>query len=547
MPAPRPSEQAGILRSALLCVAALLISNAAIAAGNGQLAEAGRRIYVDGILPDGSQLTAIRFEGASAIAGAGAACVNCHRRSGYGSSEGRILVPPVAGAVLFAPGAFAPASASGAKRGTHPIVSAVERFRSRSAYDERKLMRALRSGIDPDGVPLRPPMARYRLDTYAIKALAAYLRQLSDGPVPGVSDGTLHLGTVITPDVPAAQREAILEVLRAYAATRKSWDMRWQFHVWQLTGAPQVWATQLEEFYRQQPVFALLSGAGKAEWQPVQRFCERHAVACVLPSVEVAPDSDRDYYSLYFSSGLALEAKLLAHQLTTEAVPPRRLLQVVADDSGERAATALRLALDRAGSSIDVQQVTPEEYAVMTTIPARDAVVWWLRPQQIAKLVAAAPVTVPSGPLYLSALLASPEELSIPDGWKRSLRYVSFFDPLAVRRSQVSLVPWLVRHGIAETDLRLRGDAYAACNFFNSAISEVQLQTVHGINGLLTRERLLEAFEAGRTVYRDDGAPYYWQMSLGPGQRFLVKGGMLYGNIEGDAAEWTPATARIVP
>ncbi len=112
-------------------------------------------------------------------------------------------------------------------------------------------MRALRDGVDPDGAPLQPPMARYRLDARAIAALSAYLRQLSSETVPGIAGETLHLGTVITPDVPPPQREALLEVLRAYTATRNSPGMRWQLHVWQLNGAPQEWEAQLEEFYRQ--------------------------------------------------------------------------------------------------------------------------------------------------------------------------------------------------------------------------------------------------------------------------------------------------------
>lgn len=545
MLAPRPRERARILRNALFGVAAaLLLPSAALAAADtSRLAELGRRIYVDGVLPDGGRLTAIRFAGASAVSGAEAACIHCHRPSGYGAIEGRILVPPVAGAVLFAPGVFASA---GSKGHAHSAVSAVERFRGRSAYDERKLRRALRDGVDPDGAPLSPPMARYDLDAKSVKALSAYLRQLSSETVPGIAGETLHLGTVITPDVPPPQREALLEVLRAYTATRNSPGMRWQLHVWQLTGAPQEWEAQLEEVYRQQPVFALLSGTGKVEWQPVHRFCERRAVACVLPSVEMAPDSDRDYYSLYFSSGLALEARLLVHHLTSEPAPPQRLIQVVADDAGERAAGAVQLALDQAGSPVKVQQVSPAEYSVMAPLAAQDAVVWWLRPGQIATLTAAAH-EVPAGPLYLSALLAPSEELAVPEGWKRSLRYVSFFDALGARRSQASLVPWLERHGFAETELRLRGDAYAACNFFNSAISTVQLQTASGIRGPLTRERLLEVLESSMTVFRDDGAPYYWQMSLGPGQRVLVKGGALYSYNSADTEEWAPATARIVP
>jgi hypothetical protein len=547
----RSGGRADILPGALLGIAAVLAitatANPAVAEGFGRLAELGRRIYIDGILPDGTPLKATRFEGDSVITGAEAACANCHRRSGYGSIEGKILVPPVAGAALFAPGAFAPAASAGRGNALPAPAALVERFRRRSAYNEQNLRRVLHEGLDPDGKPLQPLMGRYDLDAYAVKALAAYLRQLSDESVPGITSGIMHLGTVISPDVPLPQREALVEVLRTYAATRESWGMRWQVHVWQLTGEPREWEAQLEEHYRQQPVFALLSGAGTFEWSPVHRFCERHAVPCMLPSVEIAPDPDQDYYSIYFSTGLVLEAQLLAHYLAADSRPPRRIVQVVADDSGARAASALREALGRAGSTIAAEQVTPGKYAALAPLAAEDAVVWWLRPTQLAELTAKVPDSVPPASLFVSAVLAPPEELVMPDGWKQSVRMVSFFDTLASQRVQATLIPWLARHGIAETDLRLRGDAYAACSFLNAAITSVQKQQANGIYGPLTRERLLEALESGMTVFRDDGAPYYWRLSLGPGQRLPVKGGLLLRYAGSNTRDLVPLTARIVP
>ena len=41
-----------------------MFNAAPVAAADAErLAELGRRVYIDGILPDGTQLTAIRFEG----------------------------------------------------------------------------------------------------------------------------------------------------------------------------------------------------------------------------------------------------------------------------------------------------------------------------------------------------------------------------------------------------------------------------------------------------------------------------------------------------
>ena len=64
------------------------------------LVEQGRRIYLEGRLPDGSPVRGI--EGSSIeVSGAMAACVRCHQRSGLGSREGEQPIPPITGPVLF--------------------------------------------------------------------------------------------------------------------------------------------------------------------------------------------------------------------------------------------------------------------------------------------------------------------------------------------------------------------------------------------------------------------------------------------------------------
>jgi hypothetical protein len=50
-------------------------------------AATGERIYRSGILADGRPLIGTRNDGVQAV-GAKAACMNCHRASGMGGSEG---------------------------------------------------------------------------------------------------------------------------------------------------------------------------------------------------------------------------------------------------------------------------------------------------------------------------------------------------------------------------------------------------------------------------------------------------------------------------
>ncbi len=304
-------------------------------AADSPLAEQGRHIYVQGILPDGSPLLARRPEG-FVLEGRYAACVTCHRESGMGSTEGlldsTVLVPPVAGPVLFAAARF---HGSYLNRVHHWVPNAAwERAITRGAYDEASLARSLRDGLDPDGRALVAPMPRYDLDDEAVSALAAYLRRLSAEPAPGVAPDELHLATVVTPDAPAGRAEAVVGVLQAWSASSRAYGGAWDLQVWQLIGPPETWQAQLEEHYLQRPVFAVLSGAGGAEWTPVHRFCEENAIPCLLPVVDVAPDGDPGFYPVYFSPGVTLEARLLASHLNAERAgvrPTGEIVQVFAD------------------------------------------------------------------------------------------------------------------------------------------------------------------------------------------------------------------------
>ena len=70
-------------------------------AGAASPANVGESLYRRGLLGSGAPLEAHRAGGAVGMQGAEAACVNCHRRSGLGSTEGSITIPPITGEYLF--------------------------------------------------------------------------------------------------------------------------------------------------------------------------------------------------------------------------------------------------------------------------------------------------------------------------------------------------------------------------------------------------------------------------------------------------------------
>ena len=184
-------------------------------------------------------------------------------------------------------------------------------FRNRAAYDDATLARVIKTGISVDGVELGLIMPRYELDDRNMAALVAYLRQLSTQPPPGVDGPIVQLATTIAPNQDPARTKAMLDVLDACLADRfPAKNIR--ISAWRLTGNAETWNEQLRQQNAKTPAFALLSGLGGTQWEPVHAFCERERMPCLFPNVD-APGADKEeMYNFYFSEGVALEAKVAA-------------------------------------------------------------------------------------------------------------------------------------------------------------------------------------------------------------------------------------------
>ncbi len=115
-------------------------------------ADAGEAIYRNGVLPSGTPLEATREAGVS-MQGVDAACVNCHRRSGFGSKEGLISIPPITGRYLLR------------QRADDLDLPYLESMRQeRNPYTDVTLARAIREGLDSEGKPLSYLMPRFKLN-----------------------------------------------------------------------------------------------------------------------------------------------------------------------------------------------------------------------------------------------------------------------------------------------------------------------------------------------------------------------------------------------
>ncbi len=481
------------VRCSLLACSGLLLFLAGVVAPAfaADEIELGRRIYLDGVLPSGALLTGERA-GSASVSGAQAACAGCHRRSGMGSVEGTLIIPPVTGKFLFGDDQKNLATMDQRRR---------KSFNQRHApYTDEQLAQAIRGGVNNRGSELSVVMPRFNLSDAETDALTAYLKQLSVEWSPGVTNERIRFATVISPGVEPRRRKALLDTLRT-AFTRKNastvtgtrsggrrhmvsaaemvlgTEREWELDVWELHGPADTWGPQLAEHYRQQPVFALISGLSNTTWEPVHDFCQRERVPCWFPSIP-QPVTTETVYTVYFSRGAALEADVLARYLLEAGKPaPPRLIQIFRDDvPGAKAAQELASALDGSGIQVVGRALHGKAEnalrAALADVRNTDVLMFWLRAPDVAALKRLEPA--PAAAVYFSGGLAGGETAPLPISWKNRARMVYPYE-LPDRR-QASLAyfrTWLKLNKLELVDEPLQSEAYFAVTFLSDTLAEM--------------------------------------------------------------------------
>lgn len=541
----------------------------------------GQRIYRQGVLSSGQPVQGLAAANVR-LSGAQAACATCHRRSGYGASEGPIEVRAITGPALFgqrvaptlpnnltsAGGAAVRPGMSGGDvaRATANALRAArtEQFsgtRQRPSYDDVSLARAIREGVDVTGRAMSPSMPRFALDTVELAALTAYLKTLSVQASPGVTEDSVHFATVIQPGTDPLQRQALIDVLQAYVQDRNrglrvevrreaSGMVRlnrtyrdWVLHVWDLQGASDTWAGQLEAYSAAQPVFAMVSGLGNASWRPIHDFSERFEIPCIFPQVEVPVLDDHDFYTVYLSRGMTLEAQALAKFLLSQSERGPVTQVYGPDGASATAAAAFRNAWTTGGGTKLVEHVLHEEpdrifWRQLAQQTPGATLVLWLAPGDLeqAQLLTKEDSKVKS--IYLSSNLNANHRTGLAAGDGGRVRLVLAEDLPSSRQARLDVVRrWLTSKGLALSNEKVQMNAYLAATVTGLMMS-------HNMD-TYSREFLLERME--HLLGNSLETSIYPRLSLGPGQRYASKGAYIVA-VAG-AQEWQlhPVSDWIVP
>lgn len=537
------------VKHALAGMTALLLSTSAHASTAGaadpekmdeaEIRQLGERIYREGVLPDGKPLRGY-VRGDVEVDGTLFSCTNCHARSGLGSVEGQVTSPPVNGTTLYNPRYLYTdylkntiSKSRGVSRTAKP---------TRPAYTDQSLAEAILAGVNPDGRELLPVMPRYNLGDRDMKILIRYLKKLSSEYSPGVTDTTLKFATIITEDVSPDDREAMTGIMDTLVTinqqTREQRKHRQFFKMfrmldnayfryisiakWELKGAPDTWRGQLEEYYRKEPVFAVLGGISGKSWQPMHEFCEDNKIPCLFPVTDLPVISETSWYTQYASKGYYQEGETAARFLAGSDMPQpqKRILQIVTSTpEGEALASGFDSAWKEVGAGgvetvklMPGQKLGPEELAALVRKHTPATVLFWGGAEVMSMLEGiAADKDFPE--LYVSSRYLGNAVWTVPDHLRDKV-YITY--PYRLPESEKEFA------GYAETfqlgklnkkdEHRIASRTFSMVHLFLAGLKELKLD--------FYRDTLLDVIG----MLPDQYLPDFERYSFGPGQHYASKG-----------------------
>ncbi|MES9945451.1 MAG: hypothetical protein ABW080_10875 [Candidatus Thiodiazotropha sp.] len=486
----------------------------------------GKELYSKGILPDG-KLVKATIQGDIAVEGDQLICETCHRRSGLGSTEGQQVVPAIAGSVLFKPLRI-------------PTSKPPEPPTYREAYTKETLMRAVRDGIDANGDPLDPFMPRYEIDGQALDGLMAYVNTLSKTPSPGVTEDTIHFATIILSSNNATDNKALLDVMEQYvqqknietryeskraknAPWHKAWLFepyrKWQIHTWELKGEKETWPAQLDAYYTQQPVFALINGLVPTGWESINDFCEGYGIPCLFPTTQLPVIDDNNFYTIYMTRGAVHEAEAVASYIKKNPASGE-VVQFFDNTDQQSAVAAKSLRIELQKSGIKVMDVAVDKHldtaGLSSGLDAKQTVVLWLDKHASDELLSSAAMSQAAPKVVLSTQFYGTDSLHIPREIEKSLVFVHSSEmPDHLNRLLLRSTGWFKSKRIYNSATReIQANAYFALKVAGDA-------TKH-IRGYFFRDYFIEKIE-----HMIDDLPYtsiYPRIGMAPDQRFVSRG-----------------------
>ena len=524
----------------------------------------GERMYREGILPSGEPMEAVVM-GDIPVDGRMFTCDDCHQRSGLGSEEGTVITWPTNGKELYKPrrrtGAWRPPQSEAAKADARKNLPAywqqIEDVRP--AYTDESLAMVLWTGVDPAGRRLDPIMPLYNLEDSDMAVMVHYLKNLSVEQDPGVDDTKIRFATVITDDVPEAERQAMLAILQAHMDVHNSQSRhqerraasgpfyktemqqayrRWELAVWELKGPADTWPDQLEKYYKEQPVFALLGGMAEGSWQPVHEFSERHEIPAIFPLTDYPVISETDWYTLYFSKGFYQEGEAAARYLnSTENIKPDAKIIIAARQG--RAGEALTRGFSESWRELGRpepghleigpdKELTAQYWRDLAQARQPDVLILWLEPNDLRKIDGLAAQKTSAPMIMLSSGMLNYDYTVVPDSLRENVYLTYPYSlPETREKSLLAVKQWLQARDIPVIDLQMQSKMYFLGWMLGASVKNMRSE--------FYRDYFFEGFDM--MVDQDYAIAVYPRLTFGPGQRYASKGCYIVQLTEGPDPE----------
>lgn len=509
----------------------------------------GEIMYRNGILPSGEPMRA-HIRGDVDVDSSAFSCVSCHMRSGLGSKEGGVFTTPTNGRTLYEPrdtlgtGNNKPSgmSMTDARKDAKNGIISPQPPSARPAYNDATLAKVLREGVDPAGRVIDPVMPRYLLEDADMAILVIYLKNLSMEYSPGVDKDFIRFATIVAPDVPQEQVTAMMEPLESFvkAANKQQQDherqlvklkekkqeptyRRVKLIRWDLKGSPDTWRNQMEEYYRREPVFALVAGMSPNGWQPMRDFSESNGIPCLLPNTEFPVISDTDWYTLYFSKGLHLEGSTAARYLKTQENPAltTNIIQIFRQSpQGQSLAAGFEQELKDQGLSLAASvRLNPGE--MLTSKLLQDlidhhkpgAIALWVESGDLKQVATVPQILSGAIPVMVSGTYLGKGLWTVPEQ-ARPLTYITW--PYRLPQDEKRFDSFYATPG---TDQKLTDEQRIIRSRTYAALL-VLTQALKGMKGNFYRDHMFDII----SMKSDVEFPLYERFSFGPDQRYASKG-----------------------
>lgn len=512
----------------------------------------GEKIYREGVLPSGQPLKS-SVKGDPSVPGTVFACSSCHLRSGLGSLDEGVYTPPINGTKLLNPLELI-------FRGVKQNPKYYSLPQKRPAYTDASLKTAIRTGKDPAGRILNDIMPRYLIDDSDMSILVSYLKNLSSQFSPGVTDSTIRFATIISDDVSEEDRTAMLEPLEKYftsnnnqvdsfkdplrSESRRMAEIMLEsselahkkilLSQWVLTGPPETWRSQLEDYNKKNPVFAIVGGIANGDWTPIHQFAEENRIPNLFPNTDFPVISDKDWYTLYPSKGYYQEGEGAARYLNSkiETLKDRPIMQIV---RSSREGKALSEGFTQTWQDFGHPQVitvtlTPEENLskdLLKQLLARDkpaALVLWDSPRSLPALESIATIknrpsiTIVSSSYFGDSIWSLKEQI-------RNFTYITYpfsFSPYVLDQSSMGGGEKITddkKTTLSQSEIPLPNRPQKLSSL-SKALTQTLTSALVDMKGNYYRDNFFDVIG----MMTDQKYPLYGRLSFGPGQRYASKG-----------------------